>query len=337
MSIIMLEDNILKKIIAIILPLAFIFAGCGVSAAAADDSRVRVVATIFAPYDFTRQIAGDSADITMLLQPGGDVKSFEPTPQDILRIQNSDIFIHGGGEFWVESILSSIDTSDMIIVRMMDYAELLREEIVPGMDFNPPAAPVNFNPNWCVVCDEQPTRFYKNVYDEHVWTSPTNAILIAQGITDALVRADPNNSRLYEQNATDFIAQLEQLDAAFREVVEFRTRDTIVFGDRFPFRYFVHAYGLEYYAALPGCSSTTEPSAATVAFLINKIIDEDIPIVFHAEMSNQRLANTIAEATGANVRLLHAAHNVSRDEFRAGVTYIDLMTQNVETLREALW
>ena len=326
----------LNKSIIIFLLLALILSGCGVNAAAANDGRIRVVATIFAPYDFTRQIAGDNADITMLLQPGGDVKSFEPSPQDIIRIQNSDVFIHVGGEFWVESILSSMDTSNMIIVRMMDYVELLREEVVPGMDFTQPNIPTNFNPSWCAVCEDELVHFYKDVYDEHVWTSPRNAILIAQGIRDALTRANPEIYQVLEQNTTDFIAQLEQLDDAFREIVESGPRNTIVFGDRFPFRYFVHAYGIEYYAALPGCSSTTEPSAATVAFLINKIIDEGIPVVLHAEMSNQRLANTIAEATGANVRLMHAAHNVSRDEFHSGVTYIELMTQNIEALREAL-
>ena len=325
----------MKKIIAVILLCALILSGCG-AAAAADDGRVRVVATIFAPYDFTREIAGDAADITMLLQPGGNAKTFEPAPQDIMRIQNSDIFIHIGSEPWVDSILASINTSEMIIIRMMDQVDLLREETVDDKKYTPAVTLHNYNPARCDVCVEEPLSFYKSAFDEHVWTAPGNAILIVQSIAEALAEADPDNAYLYAQNAADYIARLKELDAAFREVVNSGVRDTIIFGDRFPFRYFTHAYGLEYFAAIPGCRSTTEPSAAAVAFLINKINDENIPVVFHAEMSDQRLANTIAQATGARVLLLHASHNISRDEFLSGTTYLDLMLKNVEALREAL-
>ena len=204
------------------------------------------------------------------------------------------------------------------------------------MEYNPPGALRNFNPGWCEVCPEESVSFYKPVFDEHVWTSPENAILIVQSIALALSRADPDNAYLYAQNASGYIEQLITLDTALREVVESGTRNTIIFADRFPFRYFAYSYGLEYFAAFPGCRDITEPSAATVAFLINKINDQNIPVIFHAEMSDQRLANTIAEATGARVLLLHASHNISRDEFHRGVTYLDLMRQNAEALREAL-
>jgi zinc transport system substrate-binding protein len=173
-------------------------------------------------------------------------------------------------------------------------------------------------------------------YDEHVWTSPRNAILIVRVITELLCAADPANCAFYRENAAAYIRELEQLDAAFSGVVAGARRRTIVFGDRFPFRYFAETYGLNYFAAFPGCATETEPSAATVAFLINKIRTEQIPVVFHIELSNERMANTISEETGAKKLLLHSVHNVTRRDFEAGLGYLDLKRRNVENLREAL-
>jgi zinc transport system substrate-binding protein len=173
-------------------------------------------------------------------------------------------------------------------------------------------------------------------YDEHVWTSPRNAMLIVQRITDLLCETDNANAGFYRQNASTYIKALEELDAAFNEVIAGAKRKTIVFGDRFPFRYFADAYGLEYCAAFPGCSTETEASAATVAFLINKIRSEQIPVVFHIELSNERMANAISAETGARKLLLHACHNISKRDFEAGLGYLDLMRANVENLRQAL-
>jgi zinc transport system substrate-binding protein len=173
-------------------------------------------------------------------------------------------------------------------------------------------------------------------YDEHVWTSPRNAILIVRALTELLCEVDPANSALYRENAAAYIRELEQLDAAFSEVVAGARRRTIVFGDRFPFRYFVDAYGLTYFAAFPGCSTETEPSAATVAFLIDKIRAERIPVVFHIELSNERMANTISEETGAKKLMLHSVHNITRRDYDAGLGYLELMRRNVDNLREAL-
>ena len=151
-----------------------------------------------------------------------------------------------------------------------------------------------------------------------------------------MIELDPANAEEYIQNTADYIERLAELDAAFREVVDNAVRRTVVFADRFPFRYFMDAYGLEYFAAFPGCSTDTEPSVQTVAFLIDKIRDENIPVVFHIELSNERMADTISEETGATKLLLHSAHNVTRDDFQNGETYLSLMTRNVEALREAL-
>jgi zinc transport system substrate-binding protein len=173
-------------------------------------------------------------------------------------------------------------------------------------------------------------------YDEHVWTSPKNAQRIVHVITDALCEVDAADAPLFRRNAEAYNAQLAELDREFQAVVDAAKRKTIVFGDRFPFRYFADAYGLTYFAAFPGCSTETEPSAATVAFLINKVKAEKIPVVFHIELSNEKMADTIAEETGAKKRLLHAAHNISKRDFDNGVTFLEIQKANVPRLKEAL-
>jgi zinc transport system substrate-binding protein len=204
----------------------------------------------------------------------------------------------------------------MKILAMIETVEAVEEEIVEGMEEEED--------------EEEPA------YDEHVWTSPTNAMLIVNAIAGLLGEADPANAEFYWGNAIDYISKLADLDTAFREDTIGAKRNTIVFADRFPFRYFADAYGLKYYAAFPGCSSETEPSAATVAFLINKIKAEKIPVVFHIELSNERMADAISGETGAKKLLFHACHNVSKRDFEAGLGYLDFMRQNVENLREAL-
>lgn len=280
--------------------------------------RLSVVTTVFPAYDFTREIAENAVSVSILLPPGAESHSFEPTPQDIIRIQNSALFICVGGESesWVERVLSSMDTSRMRIVRMMDCVQTLEEEMVEGMQ-----------------AEEEEEKL---AYDEHVWTSPRNAIGIVEQITAALVALDTQNAAAYQQRATAYRTELAALDTAFRNAVASGTRKTIVFGDRFPFRYLAKEYGLSYFAAFPGCSTETEASAATVAFIIRKIREEHIPVIFHIELSNERMADMISEETGAAKRLLHACHNISKREFDQGSTYLELMNQNVINLREAL-
>ncbi|MDR1506832.1 MAG: metal ABC transporter substrate-binding protein [Treponema sp.] len=286
----------------------------------APDEGLTIVTTIFAPYDFVKAIAGDRARLTMLLKPGSESHSFEPTPQDIIAIQNSDLFIYVGGESdeWVEQVLESIDQekTNMRIITLMDCVDVVEEEVVEGM--------------------EEEEEEEGIAYDEHVWTSPANAKRIVEKISAALSAADPENAGFYRANTDAYFAELDTLDAGFRSVAASAKRTTLVFGDRFPFRYFTDAYGLDYFAAFPGCSTETECSAATVAFLINKVKEEKIPVVFYIEFSKGAIADAICEATGARKMLLHSAHNISRDELAAGVTYLDIMRQNTATLREAL-
>jgi zinc transport system substrate-binding protein len=290
---------------------------------------IAVTATIFPAYDFVRQISGgDNVNLKMLLPPGAESHSFEPTPQDIIAIQRSKLFIYVGGESeeWVERILGSMDVSAMKIVSLMACVDVVEEEIVEGME-----------------AEEEVATAFEAIgvargaeYDEHVWTSPKNAVRIVRVITDALCEIDVVNAEAYRQNAAAYIAELNALDGEFQAVVSNGLRKTIVFGDRFPFRYFADAYGLSYFAAFPGCATDTEPSAATVAFLIDKVKREQIPVIFHIELSNERMADVIAESTGAKKLLLHACHNISKRDFDAGKTYLDFMQANVKSLQASL-
>ena len=289
---------------------------------------IRIVTTIFPPYDFAREIAGDDAEIHMLLKPGTESHSYEPSPADILLVESCDLFIYNGGESdtWVEALLQTIDTSNLRILKMMDCVEGLEEETVEGMqsvhkhehhheeEFHPESAE----------------------YDEHVWTSPENAIRITDAICCALVEIDKDHAELYQKNTSAYKEKLKQLSGKFRDIVSNGNRHTMIFGDRFPFRYFAEEYGLDYRAAFPGCSAESEPGAKTVAYLIDKVRKEKMPYIFYIEFSNQKIAQTIQEEIGAELLLFHSCHNLSADELKQGATYLKLMEENAENLKEAL-
>lgn len=315
----------MKKFFAILiaLSLALSLAACG-EAPEADNGGISVVATTFAPYDFARQLVGDMGTVSMLLPPGSESHSYEPTPKDILEIQNADVFIYVGGESdaWVTDVLESVGEG-VRAVTLMDCVELLEEETVEGMEAE-------------VHDHEHGEQGHEAEYDEHVWTSPRNAALICEKIAAALCEADPANASVYNANLAVYSAELAKLDAAFTGIVADGARKTIIFADRFPLLYFARAYGLAYYAAFPGCSEDAEPSAATVAFIIDKVREENIPVVFHVELANEDMADIVCDETGAVKRQFNACHNVTRAQFNAGVTYLDLMWENTEVLKEAL-
>ena len=328
----------MKKHISVILTAvlaAVCLSACGKSGKTEDAgaSELSVVATIFPPYDFTRQIAGDDADVIMLLSPGAESHSYEPTPQDIKTIQSCDLYIYTGGEsdVWVEDILSSMGDQMPETLRLVDCVPTVTEEIVEGMEHGHEEHEDHGDHE-----DLEEHEDHEEETDEHVWTTPQNAIKIVENITSKLCEMDPDNAGSYEKNSAGYIEQLEMLDASFREVVGQAERRTILFGDRFPFRYFADEYGLDYYAAFPGCSDETEASAATVAFLINKVNEEQIPVIFTIERSNGKLADSICEATGAEKRILYSCHNVTRNQLDSGATYLSMMMENVESLRAAL-
>ncbi|MDR3112040.1 MAG: metal ABC transporter substrate-binding protein [Elusimicrobiota bacterium] len=287
--------------------------------------KLKIVTTIFPQYDFIREIAKDKVELSMLLHPGTQAHSFEPTPSDIIKIKNCDIFVYVGGENedWVkDKILASIDTKGKTVLALLDLVKLVEEEIIEGMQEEQE--------------DESKKSKEEKEYDEHVWTSPKNAKIIVKALTQALSKKDSENSQYYKQNMQEYLKNLDALDIEFKNIVKNAKRKTIIFGDRFPFRYFADDYKLKYYAAFAGCSTESDASAATISFLIKKVSSERIPVVFHIELSNQKIADAICEQTRTKKLLMNSCHNVTKKEFEKGISYLDLMKTNVENLKEAL-
>ena len=313
-----------------ILALLLLLSACGQSVEEdTNPDQLTVVATVFPAYDFARAVGGDLADVQLLLPPGTESHSYEPTPADILAVQECDLFIYLGGESdtWVETILESVELRGQTL-RMVDCVPLLEEETVEGME--------SYEEGHDHDHDEAPGLGEVVGYDEHVWTSPKNAALITRAVGDKLAELDPANADTYAANSADYAAQIEDLDREFADFFAGVEDRTMVFGDRFPLRYFAEEFGIDYYAAFPGCSTQTEPSAATIAFLTDKVREEHIPTVWYIEFSNHLVADSIAESAGVKTAMFHTCHNVSADDLAAGATYVSLMEQNLETLRENL-
>lgn len=292
-------------------------------AMAQDIPRLKVITTVFPAFDFARSLTGGLADVTLLLPPGAESHSYEPTPKDIRALEEADllVFVGGESEHWVREVLASLGEEAPLGLAMMDCVPTKAEERTASMEAEAGTG-----------SEAAPEM------DEHVWTSPKNAQEIVSCLSRDLQRLSPSaevDDRI-EQNAQTYLGQLSQLDQAFAQAVAGGTRSKIIFGDRFPFRYLVDAYGLQYDAAFPGCSEDSEPSARTITALIREIQQDHIPVVFYIEFSNRKTAGILAEETGAKPLLMHSCHNVSRGEMDAGATYLSLMEGNVAALREAL-
>ena len=303
----------MKRLIAALLCLCLMLCGCNAQPEKPhDETKLQIVCTSFPAYDFAREIAGDRAELTLLIKPGSEVHSYEPTPKDMIRIQESDLFICNGGESeqWAKTLI----TPELNTIYMMDCVDTV-EESADGI----------YNAE-----DGEPEL------DEHVWTSPLNAIKISEEICNALCKLDTDNAEAYKTNFTAYKAQLMALDREFRQVIKNSGKHTLVFADRFPMRYFALEYGLDCYAAFPGCSSETEPSAKTVAYLIDRVREDKIPAVLYMEFSNQKMADVICEDTGCKKLPFYSAHSVSAEQFEQGVSYLDLMRINLNSLKEAL-
>lgn len=300
------------------------------------ESRLLVVTTLFPYYDFTRQIAGSHVELELVVPAGMDSHSFEPTPADMRLIQSADILIRNGGEMerWLDEVLAALEPSDMTVVTMMDYVDPVQEEMVEGMEEDGHVHVETDDGHVHVEADES----HEDVgeYDEHIWTSPVNAMKLVEAISSVLSQRDGKNAAEYRIQTETYLAKLKTIDDGFREVSDARKRNTIVIGDKFPFRYLADEYSLDYRAAFSGCSSDTEPSAKTIAYLIDKVREEKIPAVYYLELSSSRVAEIIGEETGAKPLLLHSCHNVTRAQFDSGITYVELMEQNIENLRKGI-
>ena len=326
------------------LTLALSLAACAAPQKKADDGKLQIVATLFPYYDFARAIAGERADVMLLLSPGREAHSFEPTPLDAVTISEADVFLYNGGEgeYWVDEMLDAAGEHIAVTARMMDYVDALDEEYVEGMQ----GADSHDHSHGHDDHDDHDDHDHDHdggghdsdavEYDEHIWTSPKNAVLLVGAVCDAICEADPANEMFYRANCDSYCAQIEALDARFAALCENAPRKLLVFADRFPMLYFCREFGLDYRAAFHGCSGDTEPSLATIKFLIDKVEEENIPVVYTIDFGTKKVAAVVSECTGAAEEMLYSMQTVSRADFDAGETYLTLMERNYEALRKGL-
>ena len=327
-----------RRALCLLLAAALLLGGCAGPTAGKDDGRLRVVCTLFPYYDFVRAIGGDRVEPYLLVTAGREAHSFEPTPLDVIRISEADVFLCNGGESeeWVEDILSAAGENIGSVVRMMDHVDALGEEFSEGMQGGHDDHDGHDHDGHDHDGHDHDGHEEHIEYDEHIWTSPRIAMDLCRVIADTLSQADPDHAAEYQTRLAAYVQELADLDQAFRDTVEGGSRRLLVFGDRFPLLYFCREYGLDYRAAFHGCSGDTEPSLATLKYLIDKVNQEDIPVVYTIELSSRKVANAIAETTGARVLTFHSCQTLTRQEFDGGETYLSLMWKNVDVLKEGL-
>lgn len=303
----------MKKIISIFLLFVVTFAFCSCGEVERSTGKISVVTTIFPYYDFARSVSKGTCDVDMLLKPGSDVHSFEPTPSDILKIRNADLFIYNGGESdeWVDSILESLgDTDKPVVMKMTDYVKPLTE-----MDADHHAE------------DEE---------DEHIWTSLDNAKTLVSKISDEVSKLDSKNKSIYHRNGLDYIEKISKVQSEIENIVNSSESKKIVVGDRFPLLYFATEFSLDWECAFPGCSTETEPSLDRLSKLTDTIEKDKIKTILKLEMSENKVADTLADETNTKVRTFYSAESVSKEDFANNITYVDLMERNNNALKEAL-
>lgn len=366
------KTEFLRKSVVFIVTISMILGmtGCGKTTEKEDNYRLKIVTSLFPYYDMARAVIGDvkGIDLKMTVTPGQDSHSFEPTPSNVIQMENADVLIYNGGslETWIDTLLDSLNNKNQIQMKMMDYVDVLNEEIVEGMDTRfeehdhdehshkednhnkekhkeDSHSEENHKEDNHSEDSSNDSEFHNEdseeeheETDEHIWTSPVNEIIMTEKICETLSKALPEEKENFQKNAENYISQLKELDNEFRTIVENAKINEIIFADKFPLQYFAKEYGLKYYAAFPGCGSDMEPSAKTIGFLVDKIKEDNIKAVFYLELSSHIVADAIETDTGAKPLQFNSCHNITQKQFDSGVTYVDLMKENVNNLKIAL-
>lgn len=311
----------MKKIVSVILCVVLsmvLMSSCGNTAV--NDDGLKIVCTAFPQYDYIKNILGSDEGLSLLLDDGADLHSYEPTAADIIEIGSADLFVYIGGisDAWVEGALKSANSKSLKTVALMDLVETYEVDYVAGME------------------KEEHNHEDEHEDDEHIWLSLRNAAKITKALCDTLCEIDSANTEKYKANAENYINSLNVLDNEYKSVIESAKRNTLLFADRFPFRYLVEDYSLEYHAAFSGCSSESEASFQTMAFLIDKTKELELPVVITIEGSDGSIAEIICNETGAKTVTLDSCQSVSSADIERGTNYLDIMRSNLEILKEAL-
>lgn len=345
----------MKKIITLVLALAMavsLFTGCGkkndAETGEADSDKLKVVTTIFPEYDWVKDILGDKAgstDLTMLLNSGVDLHSYQPTADDIVKISDCDLFIYVGGESdeWVEDALRNAANGNMKVINLLEVLgdSVKTEEIVEGMqeaehEYEDAEEHEHEDAH---AHEDAEEHEHEEEADEHVWLSLKNAKMLVRVISKALQELDPDNKDIYAANADAYVKKLSALDAEYQAAVDAASNKTILFGDRFPFRYLVDDYGLRYYAAFVGCSAETEAGFETISFLAKRVDELKLPCVLTIEGAQHKIAETVVRNTTAkNQRVLtmDSMQSTTSKDVKNGTTYLSVMEKNLSVLKEAL-
>lgn len=321
----------MKKILALLLALwipAAVLSGCAPQDDSAASNKLNIVTTIFPAYDWVREILGDETDraeITTLLDSGVDLHSYQPTVDDIVKISNCDLFLYVGGESdgWVDDALKNAPNKERKVIRLLDVLgdSAKAEETVESMQ------------------EEEHDHGEEAEYDEHIWLSLKNAQVLVAAISEALQESDPARKDTYAANAAAYAEKLSALDGEYRAAVDSGKYKTLLFGDRFPFRYLADDYGLNYYAAFPGCSAETEASFETVSFLAGKMDALGLPCVLTIEGTQHKIAETIVQNTAQKnqqVLTMDSMQAVTANDAASGVSYLSIMEKNLSVLKKAL-
>ena len=294
--------------------------GCKQNIPVSGDDKLQGVATLFPLYDFSRQIAGDKAKVSLLLPPGTEAHTFEPKPGDIIKISKADLFIYTGPfmEPWVEEVLVGIVNKKLAVINASTGIQLA------GQEHHDDAA------------QAEEHQHHHGQFDPHIWVDPVMAQQIVNTIAGGFALKDPVNKDYYIANAKSYNDKLAALDIRIRQTLEKCKNKTILYGGHFAFGYFARRYGLEYLSPYAGFSPDAEPTPRKIAELIEKMKSLDCKYIFYEELLEPRVAKIIAESTGARLLLLHGAHNVSKEELEKGVTYLEIMEGNLERLKLGL-
>ena len=329
----------MKKILSSIMAAALIctMTACGnneknnIISEETNNDKLSIVCTIFPEYDWVRELTSgsDNTEITLLLDNGVDLHSFQPTADDIIKISTCDMFIYVGGESdgWVEDALKSATNKDMNVINLLDVLGdgVKEEEIKEGMEHDHD--------------HEENGEHHEHEYDEHIWLSLRNADSVCKYISEKLGKTDPENKPLYDSNYAAYSEKLNALDKRYSDTVSAGTKKTILFGDRFPFRYLTDDYGLDYYAAFAGCSAETEASFETIAFLASKVDELGLDCIMTIEGKEHKIAETIAQNTSSgskNILTFDSMQGTTSEDANSGTTYLSVMESNLAVLKEAL-